>query len=170
MGERWLALALVLLLGACTNKMEVAEAKLGQSIQALPGIYDRQGETQGGEALVLVIVPIYAPALSDYTFYVQEMVASDPRRITTQRVLSFDAAKDGKFTQTSWAMADPPRWRSGPTNPDLFKSMVKDDVRLGGRAEVTAEQLTAAELAFDVAGRIAATDAETAQLVRYRKR
>jgi hypothetical protein len=168
MVERLLALVLVLVLGACTNKMEVAEAKLGESIQALPGVYDRQG--QATEALVLVIVPIYAPALSDYTFYLQEMVASDPRRITAQRILSFDPAKDGKFMQTSWALADPPRWRSGPTNPDLFKSMVKDDVRLGGRAEVTAEQLTGAELSFDSAGRFAADDAGTASPVRYRKR
>jgi hypothetical protein len=168
MVERLLAIVLVLALGACTNKMEVAEAKLGQSIQALPGVYDREG--QAPEALVLVIVPIYAPALSDYTFYMQEMVASDPRRITAQRILSFDPSKDGKFTQTTWALADPPRWRSGPTNPDLFKSMVKDDVRLGARAEVTADQLTAAELTFDPAGRFAAADAAGTQLVRYRKR
>jgi len=164
----WLAALLACgALAACTNKMEVAEAKLGQAVQTLPGVYDRQGENPQG--LVMVIVPIYAPSLSDYTFYVQEMVAEDPRRITAQRVLSFDPAEDGKFMQTTWSLADPPRWRSGPTNPDLFKSMVKDDVRLGGRTEVTAEQVNGAELVFDAGWRLA-SDTEAAQGTRYRRR
>jgi len=167
MVERLLAAVLVLCLGACANKMEVAEAKLGQSVQLLTGVYDRQGPAS--QPLVLVVAPIYVPTLSDYVFYLQEMVAEDPRRITGQRLMSFDPVKGGKIVQTSWALAEPARWRDGHLHPDLFKSMVKEDVRFGARTEVATDQLTETELAFDAAGRLVG-QAESAQAVRYRKR
>lgn len=167
MAERLLVLLLVFALTACASTMEGADLKLGQSVQGLPGLYDRQGD--GAEAMVLVIVPIFVPSLTGYRFYVQEMAAQDPRRVTAQRVLSFDPGKGGRFVQTSWSLSDPARWRTGPANPDLFKSMVKDDLKPTGRSEVTAARLTAPELAFDAAGRIA-IDANDARAVRYRKR
>jgi hypothetical protein len=145
----------------CANKREAAEAKVGPAVQRLPGVYDREGQ----DRLVLVIVPIYAPSLSDHTFYLQEMVADDPRRITSQRVVSFHPGNGKKLVQSTWALAEPARWRDGHMKPDLFKSMVKDDVRIGGRAEVSVEQLTGTELVFDAEGLFAAEGA-----ARYRKR
>jgi hypothetical protein len=167
MVERLCAVVLTLALAACANTPEAADARLGEAVQGLPGIYDRQGA--GDEAKVLVILPIFVPSLTGYRFYVQEMVAQDPKRVTAQRVLSFDPGGKGKFVQTLWSLSDPARWRSGPTNPELFKSMVRDDVKAVGRAEVTTEQLTAPQLAFDAGGRIA-TDTSDVTVVRYRKR
>ncbi len=149
----------------CANKRVVAEAKVGSAVHSLPGVYDRDG--QGG--LVMVIVPIYAPSLSEHVFYAQEMVAQDPQRITSQRVMTFDPGQGKKIIQSNWALAEPARWRDGHMKPDLFKSMVKDDVRIGARAEVTAEQLAGTELVLGADGRILA-DAEGADAARYRKR
>jgi hypothetical protein len=167
MGKRALAVLLTLMLAACAGTPEATDAKLGEAVQGLPGLYDRQGES--GEAKVLVIMPIFVASLTGYRFYMQEMVAQDPRRVTAQRVLSFDPGGKGKFVQTLWTLKDPARWRAGPSNPELFKGMVGDDVKAVGRAEVTAEQLTATELAFEPSGRIA-TNTGDAGLVRYRKR
>jgi hypothetical protein len=145
----------------CANKRAAAEAKVGPAVQRLPGVYERQGP----DRLVLVIVPIYAKSLSDHTFYMQEMLADDPRRITSQRVVSFDPGNGRKLLQSSWSFVEPGRWRDGHVKPDLFKSMVKSDVRIGARSEVSAEQLTGTELVLDADGLFAADGA-----ARYRKR
>jgi hypothetical protein len=142
----------------CANKRAAAEAKVGPAVQRLPGVYDGQGS-------VLVIVPIYAKSLSDHSFYLQEMVASDPRQITSQRVVSFQPGSGRKLIQSAWTFAEPARWRDGHVKPDLFKSMVKDDVRLGARSEVSAEQLKGTELVIGADGLFAAEGA-----ARYRKR
>ena len=147
----------------CANKRVVAEAKVGSAVHSLPGVYDRAGQ----DGLVMVIVPIYAPSLSEHVFYLQEMVAQDPRRITSQRVVTFDPGQGKKIIQSNWALAEPARWRDGHMKPDLFKSMVKDDVRIGARGEVSAEQLAGTELMFDAEGLFAA---EGAGATHYRKR
>lgn len=164
MVERLLAVFVAVALVGCTNKMEVAEGKLGAAVAQFTGLYERQ---ESGS--VLAIVPIYAPALSDNVFYLQEMAASDSRRITAQRLMSFDAVKGGKLVQTSWALAQPARWRDGHLQPDLFKSLVREDVRPGARGELTTEQLTGAELLFDATGRLV-SEADGVPSLRYRRR
>ncbi len=142
----------------CANKREAAEARVGPAVQRLPGVYDGKGS-------VLVIVPIYAPSLSDHSFYLQEMNANDPRQIASQRIVSFHPGSGRKLIQSAWAFVEPARWRDGHVKPDLFKSMVKDDVRIGARGEVSPEQLKGTELVFDADGLFAAEGT-----ARYRKR
>src|SRR5262245_23895916 len=125
-----------LALGGCASQSKLAEAQLTEFAQWLPGIYDnalqnaedaRAGREQH-VGLVLAIVPIYAPRLGDHAYYLQEMAAEDARRITAQRIIAFESAKDGAIIQTSYTFTDPRRWRDGYQNPDLFTSMVLDDV------------------------------------------
>jgi hypothetical protein len=166
MVERLCAVLLVLVLAACGSTPEAADARLGEAVQRLPGVYERQG---GEEARVLAIVPIFVASLTGYRFYVQEMDAQDSRRVISQRVLSFDAAKGGKVIQTNWSLADPTRWRTGPTNPELFKSMVQADLRPAGRSQIDTTSFTGPELVFDANGSLVA-DAAGAPVVHYRKR
>lgn len=103
----------------------------------LPGHYDNLAQAQADvrhgiqpphEALALDIVPIDAPMIGDDVFYVQECAADDPRRVTGQKVIMFGVVKK-EIVQTDFALAEPHRWRNGQLNPDLFKSLMTQDVR-----------------------------------------
>jgi hypothetical protein len=79
------------------------------------------------------IVPVYLPTIGEHVFYFQESAADDPRRVATQRLLSFEAVKSGQVVETLYALAQPSRWRDGHLNPDLFKGMMDSDAtRLAG--------------------------------------
>jgi len=134
------SLCAVLLTG-CAGQTKLREAELGELVQMLPGRYDNrmqyQEDVRAGrdphQALVLDIVPVYAPALSKDVFYVHETAADDERRVISQRLISFQVVKDVGIVQTLWAFAEPQRWRDGNVSPDLFKSMMVSDVSaLGG--------------------------------------
>lgn len=133
--------AACMLLASCAGQMKRAEADLAQIEDWLPGHYDNVVQTQDDTrqrrephtALSLDIVRVHAPSIGDHVFYVQESVADDPRRVTAQRLWSFDAVKGGHLLQTVWSLTEPVRWRDGHMNPDLFKSlMIRDANALDG--------------------------------------
>lgn len=128
------ALAVSFGLAACAGQEKLAKAQLAELVTWLPGRYDNlvQAEAAGAaahEALALTIVPIYAPMLGDHVFYLQETAADDPRRVLDQRLLSFDTAEDGTLVQATFQLTDVLRWRDAHLNPDLFKSLMPQDVR-----------------------------------------
>lgn len=133
------AVLLALSLGACASKQDLRKGELAELAQWLPGYYDNSAqhaaETAAGkvthQALALTVIPVYAPFLSDYVFLVQETAASDPRRVFSQRLLSFEAGKE-TIVQSSYSFTEPGRWRYATESPDLFKGMIAPDVRPSG--------------------------------------
>jgi CpeT/CpcT family (DUF1001) len=130
-----------LLLASCVSDMKLAKVELAQIDDWYPGRYDNLQQAQedaraGREvhtALALSVVPIDVPLFSEHAYYVQESAADDPRRITSQRIVTFEVVKGGQIVQSYWSLAQPGRWRNAHENPDLFKGMMNQDAtRLGG--------------------------------------
>jgi hypothetical protein len=125
-----------LIVAACANQTKLRQAELDEAATWLPGIYDNReqvdAERAAGrivhEAITLSIVPIYAPMLSETVFYMQETASDDPRRVLTQRISSFVASQDGRIIETIWTFVDPTRWREGLRSPELFKSLLAQDL------------------------------------------
>lgn len=132
---------LSLALGACASKLKKAESDLVELADLLPGKYtnaaqaeqDAKSSQPPHPALMLDIVRVDMPMLSDYVFYAQESAVDDPHRITSQRLLTFEAIKDGRIVQRIHTFAQPARWRDGHLNAGLFKGlMIQDTSQLGG--------------------------------------
>jgi hypothetical protein len=130
-----------LMLGACGTQMKKAKSELAELADLLPGRYNNVAQAeedakQGTEthaALMLDIVRVDIPLLSDYVFYVQESAAGDARRVTQQRLLTFEATKDGAIVERVYSFAQPGRWRDGHLNAGLFTGlMFKDTTPLNG--------------------------------------
>jgi hypothetical protein len=134
-------------LAACENTTEVREAELNELVGWLPGLYDNSAQVAADksagrpphDATTLSIVPVYAPFLADLTFYVQETVGDASRRISAQRVLTFEVL-DEQIVQGTYSLLDPGRWRSGSANPDLFKSLMPQDVKLQSGCDLVWEK------------------------------
>src|SRR6185312_17240723 len=107
-----------LALAGCASEMTKGKADLAQIDEWLPGRYDnaeqaQEDARQGRDvhtAVTLSIVPIDVPLFSEHTYYVQESVADDPRRITLQRLVTFEVVKGGRILQSYWSLAEPARW------------------------------------------------------------
>jgi hypothetical protein len=208
-----IALSICALLASCASELKRAEADLEQIESWLPGSYDnveqgaedtKQGRTPHA-AQSLHIVSIHIPTFGDHVFYLQESAADDARRVTTQRLLSFQAVKEGVL-ETLYTLPQPGRWRDGHLNPDLFKGMMYNDatplagcdvlwkkdgtryvganptggcratmpalgggVRLEIKAELTQDELSLAEQAFDSSGQLVMGDAKE-PFYRFKKR
>ena len=139
-----LLFALVLaLLAGCGGAQAQRQADLADLGRILPGVYDNTvqareaGEGASLPALRIAIVPIYAPLVGKDIFYLQEMAADDARRVTAQRVLSLEITPDGRLLQGLYGLAEPSRWRDGHEKPDLFKSLLPNDLRLAEGCDIT---------------------------------
>lgn len=129
-GLRALALISCALLASCATEMKKAEADLAQLESWLPGNYDNAEQVHAGStphaALSVTIVPIHMPTFGDNVFYLHEHATDDPRRVTTQRLLSFTAVKGGVL-ETMYTLNEPARWREGASNPRVFTGMMYND-------------------------------------------
>jgi hypothetical protein len=132
-----------LLVTACGGKQAQRQGELAELGRLLPGVYDNLEQVRVGgsgatlPALRFAIVPIYAPLVGKNIFYLQEMAADDPRRVTAQRVLSLEVTPKGELLQGVFALTEPNRWRDGHERPDLFKSLLPNDLRLAEGCDVT---------------------------------
>lgn len=142
---RALPLLMLMLLAAtlagCGGVPAKRQAELAELGRLLPGTYDNtlQASSEGQAAvpaLRLAIVPIYAPLVGRDIFYVQEMAADDARRVLAQRLMSLEITPDGKLLQGAFVFNEPARWRDGHEKPDLFKSLLPQDLRLLGGCEL----------------------------------
>jgi hypothetical protein len=133
--------ACVVLLPACKAQLKKAESELAEIAELLPGRYNNAAQSEeeaaagrpAHAALALDIVRLDMPMLSNYVFYSQESAANDARRITGQRLMTFEPAKDGSIIETVYTFAEPGRWRDGHLNAGLFKSIMREDTKpLGG--------------------------------------
>lgn len=120
---------------ACSSQLKKAESELVELADLIPGRYNNaaqaEEEAASGKrarpALALDIVRLDMPLLSDYVFYSQESAANDVRRITAQRLMTFEAVKDGRIVERVYTFAQPQRWRDGHLNPGLFKGLMLQD-------------------------------------------
>lgn len=126
--ERGLALAVLALLGACSNTSNLRKAELSELATWLPGTY-----LNGQRALAFV--PIYAPFISDNVFFTEEWSTQGSRSVMSQRVVAFEVV-DKQIVQASYAFAEPGRWRAGLQHPDLFKSLMEQDLKVQAGCEM----------------------------------
>ncbi len=71
--------------------------------------------------------------LSDYVYYAQETVSEGQRRITSQRLLTFEALDNGDIVEHLFSFAEPARWRDGNQNLGVFSGlMFRDTKPMGG--------------------------------------
>jgi len=128
MAERVLALLLLALLAGCSSTADLRKAELSELAAWLPGTY-----LNGAHELAFV--PIYAPFISDNVFFTEEWSTQDGRRVLGQRVIAFEVV-DKQIVQASYAFAEPGRWRAGLRNPDLFKSLMEQDLKVQAGCEM----------------------------------
>lgn len=130
-------IAIVLCLAAvAAGAADRRQEALRQLADALPGHYDTRAQPDVDRAvgipprepLVLEIVPIHAPLLGEHVFYEQEMSASNALRVTGQRIVSLALDRKGRIVQRAFQLREPLRWRDGHQKPDLFKSLMPQDV------------------------------------------
>lgn len=137
--------ALCCVASGCAHQTKLREKELAELAAWFPGWYDNREQTQSEraagrtihESVTLSVVPIYAPLLSDTAFYLQENARGDLRRVLSQRIAAFSVTRDGRIIERLYALSDAPRWRDAARNPDLFKSLVGDDVQEVSGCELT---------------------------------
>jgi hypothetical protein len=146
-----LAGILAVLLGACADQKDLRKEELLQIAGMLPGRYDNLGQVRaeqraGGavrESLALSILPVYTPNIGRYVFYAQESAADDPLRVLSQRIYSFEVAADGRILQAQATFDEPQRWRNAQDNPDVFKSLMLQDLKPMGGCDLLWEKTAA---------------------------
>ena len=125
-------------LGACADEARKRESELTQLLEWLPGSYESGGQgpagpgsqvMRGPQRIALVIVRVYTPRLGRHVLYAQESAADDPRRVMSERMFSFRVDEKRGIVETVYTFAEPLRWRNGHEHPELFTSVVAEDVR-----------------------------------------
>jgi hypothetical protein len=124
-----------LALGGCAADLKKAQANVTQIADLLPGHYtnaaqadaDAKAGREPHVAKSIDIVRLDLPLLSDYAFYAQEVSLDGMHRITSQRLFTFEAVKDGTVVQRLYTFAQPGRWRDGPSDPNVFTGMMFKD-------------------------------------------
>jgi hypothetical protein len=130
-------LAVLLLLGGCTDQTKLHEGEMTQLLAVLPGHYDNTAQVEADtrahahphDAIALTITHVYTPRLGHYVYYAQETAADDPRRLFSQKMYSFAVDERRGIVETLYELAEPLRWRDGQQNKDMFTGMVMEDVQ-----------------------------------------
>jgi hypothetical protein len=121
------------------------QALLQEFTSMLGGSYDNlaQSRLPGGEhvPLKLYVVPVDAPLVGDYVYYVQEMAADDPRRVFAQRLYSVVESADPLHpVLAQYDFTSPARWRNAQARTELFRGLIHDDLRLRSGCEMRIER------------------------------
>jgi CpeT/CpcT family (DUF1001) len=117
-----LVLGAAAMLAACTSQEELRQAEVRDLALLLPGVYSNSTQ-------VLVIMNIFAPMMSGNLLFVRETAADDARRVISERVWSLDVNANNHVVATVYTLGQPDRWRNGVEDPELFRSMMQQDVR-----------------------------------------
>ncbi|HZF26363.1 MAG TPA: chromophore lyase CpcT/CpeT [Steroidobacteraceae bacterium] len=134
----------LLLIGAavlacgCANNEKLREADLARLAEWLPGAYDNRAQVDSDLAksvmdvhapIALDVVAVSAQIIGEELYYVQQSDATNPRRVISQQLYSFEKTSDNKaIAHTIYNFKEPDRWASGHDRPDIFKSLVPDDL------------------------------------------
>ncbi len=140
-GAASVLLALLLAAGGCADQGKQREAELTDLLSWLQGSYDNRAQVesearQSGHApherIALLIIPVYVPRLGKHVLYAQESAADDPRRVMSERLFSFDIDEKRGIVGLVFDFVEPRRWRDGQNNPEIFTSVVTQDVSPSG--------------------------------------
>ncbi len=131
-------LSVSLALAACANQGRVRERELTRIGDWLPGQYNNTAqvdeELQKAVAnphppVEVTILPILAPFIGEMVLFVQTIDTSGRRHIVSEQLYRFDKTPDGKgIVQRVFDFKEPQRWTRGGERPDIFKSLVADDI------------------------------------------
>lgn len=122
-----------------------AAADFADFLELLAGRFDTraqsraEGEADGPrrEAVQRVVVPVRAGFIGDTVYSLQETVAGDSRRVIGQQLLLLAMAQGAPaIVETPIAFNEPLRWRDGDRNPELFRSILPQDVKALAGCEV----------------------------------
>lgn len=90
-----------------------------------------------------VLVPARAGFIGDVVYYMQETVQGDERRILSQQLLLLEALPGSGLLVTSpLSFNEPLRWRDGARSPEVFRSILPQDVKALAGCEVVWRKVT----------------------------
>jgi hypothetical protein len=137
---------LALCTGCGTNQKALREEELSRIAEWLPGTYDNRAQVDEDltrnvaevhEPIRLVIVPVSAPIIGEQIYYAESSDAMNTRRVTDQRLYSFEKTSDDKaIAHTIYRFKEPERWAGGTQREDIFKSLVRDDLSAASGCEL----------------------------------
>jgi hypothetical protein len=109
-------------LAACTTKSDLRKSEMADLSLVLPGLYNNPKQ-------VLLILNVFSPMLTGTVLYVRESDAGDSRRVYSERIWTLDVSGAGHIAATVYAFDQPDRWRESAENPELFRSLMQQDLR-----------------------------------------
>ena len=130
-----LGLALAAAAALAAAKMKPADVEL--IADWIGGVYDTApaAGAAAGDGHVLSIERVSSPMISWHVFYAEERDADGT--LIAQQLLSFDLARDKKsIVEASYSFKEPERWRNGLERPDIFKSIIADDLVIARGCEI----------------------------------
>ena len=130
-----LALALAVSLASVAGKMKDGDVEL--IAQWLAGTYDTAplAGARESDGHVLIIERVSSPMISWHVLYAEER---NPFGIViAQQLLSLELANDKKsIVERSFRFKDLKRWQDGLERPDIFKSIIADDLMVASGCEI----------------------------------
>ncbi len=137
MSRMHFVLAFCAVLVACANHGKLRDIELGRIGEWLPGEYDNAAQVDADlqavavsrhESLRLNLVPVAAPFLGQSVLFVETLDAGSGRVVSAQ-LFRFEKSDDEKaIVQRTFDFKEPRRWAGGIARPDIFKSLLPDDV------------------------------------------
>jgi len=134
-----LSCAAVFAVSACAGHAKKRELELGKIGEWLPGQYDtsaqvdadlNSGAVEVHPAMQINLVPVWARFVGDQVLYVEQADTRSGRRIVLQQLYSFEKSSDEKtIIQHVYDFKEPQRWSAGDSDPEIFKSLVPDDLK-----------------------------------------
>ena len=92
----------------------------------------------GRVALQRAFVPVRAGFIGDVVYYLQETVQGDARRVVSQQLWLIEALPGNSAVLVSSPLSfnEPLRWREGARSPEVFRSILPQDVKALAGCEV----------------------------------
>jgi hypothetical protein len=109
-------------LAACTTQSDLRKSEMADLSLVLPGLYSNPKQ-------VLLILNVFSPMLTGTVLYVRESDAADSRRVYSERIWILDVSGANHIVATAYAFEQPDRWREGAESPELFRSLMQQDLR-----------------------------------------
>jgi hypothetical protein len=136
--------------GALAAKLK--EGELDLIANWFAGVYDTApANGAAGDGHVLIIARVSSPMISWHVFYAEERDSSGA--VIAQQFLSFELAGDKKsIVETSFSFKEPRRWQGALERPDIFKSMISDDLLPASGCEIFWVRSTAGYVGHTNAG------------------
>ena len=140
------AIGVAVLASGCGGNKALREEELARIADWLPGTYDNRAQVDDDlkrnvvdvhAPIELTIVAVASPIIGRDVYYVQQNDAMNPRRVVEQQLYSFEKSADDKaIAQTIYTFKEPERWVRGHDRPDIFKSLVPDDLSAASGCEL----------------------------------